>query len=232
MENEKKEEQKEEQNQEKEESLDIEKEKQQLEEDMQSFEKELSVLLNETEEQKENGKEEEVKKEEVKEKEVKEKEKKGDLSKAVKEKNRKIQELKQKIADYEAKLNKFTENPSGEGENQKSVTESVNSEEVAKAVEAINNTCSDLEQRYKDSAFPFRKGEVLLYLYKKTGGYVEDLSLIEDAYLALAKRNEVENLKLEEKRKNARTETPSGMSSGSNYEPKNLDEAFEIIKRR
>lgn len=204
-----------------------------LEEELRKFEEELNALMSETDEEAEATPLFNTEEQEEGETALPHQEKKGDLSKAVKEKNRKIKELKQKIADYEARLASQSVNTQPvEGEKQASATSpAVNSEEIEVAVKKINEKCDEIKEKYKNAKYPFRKGEVLLELYKKTGGYIEDLGLIEDTYLAMLHRKELQERELDEKRRSASTETPTAQASGDAYEPKTLEEGFNLAKK-
>jgi chromosome segregation ATPase len=153
--------------------------------------------------------------------------KKGDLAKAVKEKNKIIKELKEKIRAFNESVKEAPK------EVQKEVPKEVQNEdnpaEVQQRISEINQKCNELEQKYKDSPIPFDRVNVLLEVYKKTGGVVNDLSILEDMYLASLHRAGSE---VNEARKQASTETPSGQGAEVRYSPKNLDEAFELIKRK
>jgi len=185
-----------------------------LDDEIGKLQKEMDILLGE----------------EPKEKppEVIEPPKKGDLSKAVIEKNKKIHELKEKVRAYQEKL----QNLNKPEEKKEEVKEEINPEEVNKRIGEINAKCEELEKKYKDSLVPFNKVEILLDVYKKTGGTVNNLDLLEDVYLSMLKKHETEGSSVLEARKEAQTETPSGQAGGVAYTPKNLDEAFEIIKKK
>jgi len=156
--------------------------------------------------------------------------KKGDLSKAVREKNKIIKELKEKIRT----LNQAMKQP--EEQQEQPTAEKPNNEkqalEVQQRISEINQKCNELEQKYKDAPIPFNRVDVLLEVYRKTGGVVNDLDILEDVYLASLKRKEAEMSQVSEARKHASTETPSGQGANVEYEPRNLDEAFEMIRKR
>ena len=160
--------------------------------------------------------------------EVKSQPKKGDLSKAVREKNKIIKELKEKIRT----LNQAMKQP--EGQQEQTLNEKQSDEkqvlEVQQRISEINQKCNELEQKYKDAPIPFNRVDVLLEVYRKTGGVVNDLDILEDVYLASLKRKETEMSQVSEARKNASTETPSGQGANVEYEPKSLDEAFALLK--
>jgi DNA repair exonuclease SbcCD ATPase subunit len=184
-----------------------------LDREIANLQREIDALLN-------GGEEEPV--------EAKSPPKKGDLSKAVKEKNRVIKELKEKIRT----LNQAMKQP--EGQKEQPVAEKPNEEkqvlEVQQRISEINQKCNELEQKYKDAPIPFNRVDVLLEVYRKTGGVVNDLDILEDVYLASLKRKESEISQVSEARKNASTETPSGQGANVEIEPKSLDEAFALLK--
>jgi len=152
--------------------------------------------------------------------------KRGDLVKAVKEKNKIIKELKEKIRAFNESVKEVPKETPNEV---KEVNKDDNPAEVQQRISEINQKCNELEQKYKDSPIPFDRVNVLLEVYKKTGGVVNDLSILEDVYLASLHRAGSE---VNEARKQASTETPSGQGAEVRYSPKNLDEAFEMIKRK
>jgi len=158
--------------------------------------------------------------------EVKSPPKKGDLSKAVREKNKIIKELKEKIRT----LNQAMKQPEQEQQKAEKPDEEKQVLEVQQRISEINQKCNELEQKYKDAPIPFNRVDVLLEVYRKTGGVVNDLDILEDVYLASLKRKEAEMSQVSEARKHASTETPSGQGANVEYEPKSLDEAFALLK--
>jgi ribose 5-phosphate isomerase len=155
--------------------------------------------------------------------------KKGDLAKAVKEKNKIIRELKEKVRAMNEGMKEVKEVQKEVPKEVQKEVEPENPAEVQQRISEINQKCNELEQKYKDSAVPFDRVNVLLDVYKKTGGVVNDLSILEDMYLASLHRAQGE---VSEARKHASTETPSGQGAEIRNSPKNLDEAFEMIKRK
>jgi hypothetical protein len=179
---------------------------------------------------------------------------KGDLSKAVKEKNKiiskqnqLIKELKANLAEYHQKLSQpaegETQTPnSDEGNSQKTQpvegekqdntqsaegekqSETADYEEVTKIVSAIEDKCNELAEKYPD----FDKFQVLSRVYDKTGGSVMDLDIIEDMYLAMKAKKETE---VNENKKTFSSLTNSPAVSGG-YKPKDVREAFAIIKKQ
>jgi len=186
----------------------------------EELDREIAQLQREIDELLNGGEEQPV--------EVKSPPKKGDLSKAVREKNKIIKELKEKIRT----LNQAMKQP--EGQQEQPTAEKPNEEkqvlEVQQRISEINQKCNELEQKYKDAPIPFNRVDVLLEVYRKTGGVVNDLDILEDVYLASLKRKESEMSQVSEARKNASTETPSGQGANVEYEPKSLDEAFALLK--
>jgi len=181
-----------------------------LDREIAQLQREIDALLN-------GGEEEPV--------EAKSPPKKGDLSKAVREKNKIIKELKEKIRTLNQAMKQPEEQPTAEKPNEeKQVLE------VQQRISEINQKCNELEQKYKDAPIPFNRVDVLLEVYRKTGGVVNDLDILEDVYLASLKRKETEMSQVSEARKNASTETPSGQGANVEYEPKSLDEAFALLK--
>lgn len=181
-----------------------------LDREIEQLQQEIDALLN--------GGEEPV--------EAKSPQKKGDLSKAVKEKNRIIRELKEKIKT----LNQAMKQEPEQVKEQTTPDTEKQALEVQQRISEINQKCNELEQKYKDAPIPFNRVDVLLEVYRKTGGVVNDLDILEDVYLASLKRKETEMSKISEARKNASTETPSGQGANVEYEPKSLDEAFALLK--
>jgi DNA repair exonuclease SbcCD ATPase subunit len=182
-----------------------------LDREIEELQREIDILLNE-------GNEEPV--------EAKSPPKKGDLSKAVKEKNRIIKELKEKIKTLNQAMQQ-TQEPVKEQQTPDTEKQAL---EVQQRITEINQKCNELEQKYKDAPIPFNRVDVLLEVYRKTGGVVNDLDILEDVYLASLKRKETEMSQISEARKNASTETPSGQGANVEYEPKSLDEAFALLK--
>jgi len=181
-----------------------------LDREIEQLQREIDELLN-------GGEEQPV--------EVKSPSKKGDLSKAVREKNKIIKELKEKIRTLNQAMKQPEEQPTAEKPNdEKQVLE------VQQRISEINQKCNELEQKYKDAPIPFNRVDVLLEVYRKTGGVVNDLDILEDVYLASLKRKEAEMSQVSEARKHASTETPSGQGAGVEYEPRSLDEAFALLK--
>jgi len=160
--------------------------------------------------------------------EVKSPPKKGDLSKAVREKNKIIKELKEKIRTLnQAMKQQETQQPQQQTEKPDEEKQVL---EVQQRISEINQKCNELEQKYKDAPIPFNRVDVLLEVYRKTGGVVNDLDILEDVYLASLKRKETEMSQVSEARKNASTETPSGQGANVEFEPRSLDEAFALLK--
>jgi len=184
-----------------------------LDREIEQLQREIDELLN-------GGEEQPV--------EVKSPPKKGDLAKAVKEKNRIIKELKERIRTLNQAM-KQQETPQTQQQTEKP-DEEKQILEVQQRIAEINQKCNELEQKYKDAPIPFNRVDVLLEVYRKTGGVVNDLDIIEDVYLASLKRKETEMSRMSEARKNASTETPSGQGANVELEPRNLDEAFALLK--
>jgi|GEM_PF-5272450 len=192
---------------------------------VEELDKEIALLQQEIDTLLAGGSEEEKEEEPT---EVKSS-KRGDLVKAVKEKNKIIRELKEKIKSLNESMKRTGEEEVKEVKT-KEVEEETNPLEVQQRIAEINQKCNELEQKYKDAPIPFDRVNVLLEVYKKTGGVVNDLSIIEDIYLASL--HKYVNQDVNEARKQAKTETPSGQGSEVRYTPKNLEEAFEILKRK
>jgi chromosome segregation ATPase len=198
-------------------NVDAEQNVDELDNEIAQLQKEMDILLGE----------EEVKPEPTEAKPPK----KGDLSKAVAEKNKIIHELREKLRAFNEAADKGKE-VKEEVKKEEVKKEEVNPEEVNKRISEINAKCDELEKKYKDSPIPFNKVDVLLDVYKKTGGTVNDLDLLEDVYLASLRKHEAEGSEVAEARKEAQTETPSGQIGGAAFEPKNLEEAFKLIKKK
>lgn len=187
---------------------------------------------------------------------------KVDYAAALKEKNRKIKEYKQKLEELEAKLNSAPppegDTNAGDTDTAESVKppvgkqdvasqmankqlasdESVKSsdetsefseEELKETIKQITDYCDELENKYKDSDYPFSRAEVLLEIQKMTDGHIKDLSIIENTYLALRHKKQEE---IQKARENASTIITSTGGGGKEYTPQNLDEAFNMIKKK
>ena len=187
---------------------------------------------------------------------------KVDYAAALKEKNRKIKEYKQKLEELEAKLNSAPppegDTNAGDTDTAESVKppvgkqdvasqmankqlasdESVKSsdetsefsdEELKETIKQITDYCDELENKYKDSDYPFSRAEVLLEIQKMTDGHIKDLSIIENTYLALRHKKQEE---IKKARENASTMITSTGGGGKEYSPQNLDEAFNMIKKK
>ena len=191
---------------------------------------------------------------------------KVDYAAALKEKNRKIKEYKQKLEELEAKLNSApppegdtnagdtdtaesvkppvgkqdvaSQNANSQNATQPAIDESVKSsdetsefseEELKETIKQITDYCDELENKYQDSDYPFSRAEVLLEIQKMTDGHIKDLSIIENTYLALRHKKQEE---IQKARENASTMITSTGGGGKEYSPQNLDEAFNMIKKK
>jgi len=175
--------------------------------------------------------------------------KKVDFSVALKEKNKKIQDLKLKLGTLEkqvteqgkagedttASSNKLAELDTKIKELEEYKTnqeEGLKKTERQKQVQDIRDTLEGLKEKYKSNEdFPFDETKVLSNLYKKTGGYINDLSQIKGEYLSMWKEFELNKNQTEQEKREAQTESPSGVGGHPEIEPKNIEEAFEWLRK-
>ena len=179
---------------------------------------------------------------------------KPDLSKAVAEKNKIIKGLKQEVGEYRneietlkqelSKIKKQEEEDPFLSEDEKKSSEfekkiieleqkkneiesKLKEQEIAAQVHAIDNKLAELK-KLDPNLTESDLLDILVEVKRKTGGRVNDLSLFDDIYWAKKARRD----KKIQNRETIATETPTQLAAPIAEKPRNVHEAFELLRRR